>query len=122
MGIVGSVSVAALVVVVGYLAAEWALKVDTKVEDRRRAANRLAGVMRSLGLRQTPKFLEDYGVGDYSGMGDEIIRLVELFASGEEAVVAEFEKVFERCLDAKLATEEGRAYLGAKLTEMDVPT
>lgn len=121
MGIVGSLSAATLVVVAGYFVTKWAVKVDTKVEDRRRAANRLAGVMRSLGLRQTPEFLEDYGVGDYSGMGDKIVRLVELFASGEAAVVAEFEKVFERCLVAKLATEQGRAYLAAKLQEADGP-
>jgi hypothetical protein len=121
MGIVGTISTAVLIVLAGYKGATWLVKTDTKVENRRRAAAELAGVLRSLGLVKTPDFLIDYSVGDYSGMGEHLIELSKLFLSGEAAVVAEFEAVFERCLAAKLGTEQGRAYVAAKLLEADSP-
>jgi hypothetical protein len=92
-------------------------KTDTKKEGRRRAANQLAGVLRALGLKKTPEFLEDYGVGDYSGMAEKIKELAKLFVNGQDAVVAEFGQVFESCLTAKLTTETGRAYVAAKLED-----
>ena len=119
MGIIGSISALLLVVVGGYQGTKWLVKVGTKVENRRRAAANLAGVLRSYGLVKTPEFLVDYSVGDYSGMGDKLVRLAELFLSGEAEVVKEFEQVFERCLVAKLATEQGRAYITSKLTDSE---
>jgi len=92
-------------------------KADTKKEGRRRAANQLAGVLRSLGLKKTPEFLEDYGVGDYSGMAEKITDLAKLFVNGQDAVVAEFSQVFDSVLAAKLSTETGRAYVAAKLED-----
>ena len=103
----------ALAVVVG----KWLFQRDTAKEDRRRAANQLAGVLRSLGLKETPLFLEDYGVGDYSGMAQKIKDLVKLFLNGQESIVNEFGQVFESVLDAKLSTETGRAYVAAKLQD-----
>ena len=96
-------------------------KVDTKKEGRRRAANQLAGVLRALGLKKMPEFLEDYGVGDYSGMAEKIKELAKLFVNGQDAVVTEFSKVFESVLDAKLSTEAGRAYVAAKLEQATEP-
>lgn len=92
-------------------------KADTATEDRRRAAAKLAGVLRALGLKKTPEFLEDYAVGDYSGMAEKIKVLVKLFLDGEDAVVNEFGSVFESVLAAKLKSETGRAYVAAKLED-----
>lgn len=108
-----SVLACAVAVVVG----KWLFKKDTEVENRRRAAAQLAGVLRSLGLKKTPEFLEDYAVGDYSGMAEKIKELVKLFINGEDAVVTEFTQVFESVLQAKLSTETGRAYIAAKLED-----
>jgi len=60
-------------------------------------------------------------VGDYSGMTHKIADLARLFLSGEEHVVKEFQHVFERVLEAKLRSAEGRAYVAAKLAELDKP-
>lgn len=117
MGIVGTIAVALLVLIGGYAGTQWLVKKDTKIEERRRAAANLAGVLRGLGLSKTPEFLIDYSVGDYSGMGEKLVRLAELFLSGEKAVVDEFDKVFEKCLAAKVNTEQGRAYVAVKLDE-----
>ena len=122
MGVIGTVSTLMLLVLGFYQGAKWLVKTDTKVEDRRRAAAKLAGVLSGIGLAKTPEFLIDYSVGDYSGMGDKLVKLVELFTSGEEAVLAEFGRVFERCLDAKLSSGEGRSYIAAKLQDSEGPT
>ena len=90
---------------------------DTRVEERRRAAAKLAAVLMQHGLVKVPDLLIDYSVGDYSGMGCKIIEVTKLFLSGEAAVMEEFQKVFSNVLTAKLGTEEGRAYISAKLQE-----
>jgi len=108
-----SVIACAVAVAVG----KWLFQKDTEVENRRRSAAQLAGVLRSLGLRKTPEFLEDYAVGDYSGMAEKIKELVKLFINGEQAVVDEFSQVFDSVLAAKLKTETGRAFIAAKLED-----
>ncbi len=102
-----------------YALGKWLFRKDTEIEDRRRAAAKLAGILSKFGLVRIPAFLIDYSVGDYSGLAQRLKNLVELFVEGEEAVVKEFNEVFERCLTVKLGTEEGRAYIRAKLAEQD---
>ena len=97
------------------VAAKWLFKKDTEIENRRRAAAKLAGKLEAYGLVRIPKFLVDYSVGDYSGMAKSIHDFAELFLNGESAVVTEFDQVFERVLAEKLATESGRALIAAKL-------
>ncbi len=41
----------------------------------------------------------------------------ELFLAGDEPVLAEVDTVFRNVLDAKLKTDEGRAFIAAKLAE-----
>jgi hypothetical protein len=108
---------AMIAVLVGRDVAKWAMSKDTEIEDRRRAANKLASHLRVLGLSKIPEFLEDYGVGDYSGMADKLKRLVDLFTSGEEHVIAEFDQVYSNVLSAKLKTPEGRTMLAAMLAD-----
>jgi ribosomal protein L30/L7E len=102
---------------VAFFVGKFLFQKDTEVENRRRAAAKLAGTLRALGLRKTPEFLEDYAVGDYSGMAEKIKELVKLFANGEQGVVEEFSQVFDSVLAAKLKSESGRAFVAAKLED-----
>jgi hypothetical protein len=102
---------------VAFVVGRLLFRFDTKVEDQRRNASRLAGILSALGLRKLPEFLLDYSVGDYSGMAEKIGELVRLFLEGEGAVVKEFSQVFDSLLAAKLSTEDGRAYIAAKLAD-----
>jgi len=97
--------------------AVFLFKKDTEKEGRRRGAAKLAGVLSALGLVKIPDFLVDYSVGDYSGMTKKIAELAKLFLDGSDAVLKEFEVVFERLLDARLASEAGRALIAAKLED-----
>jgi len=117
-----SILILLLVPLVGFLGAKWLFQKDTEIENRRRGAANLAGVLQTYGLKKTPEFLIDYSVGDYSGMAHKISDLARLFLDGEEHVVKEFQHVFDRVLEAKLQTAEGRAYIAAKLSEMAKPT
>ena len=116
-----SIAILVLVPAVGFLAAKWLFQKDTEIENRRRGAAKLAAVLQTYGLTKTPEFLIDYSVGDYSGMTHKIADLARLFLDGEEHVVKEFQHVFERVLEAKLRSAEGRAYVAAKLAELDKP-
>lgn len=106
-----------LLVAAGYAGTRWLFAKDTEIEERRRAAAKLAGTLSNLGLRKTPEFLVDYSVGDYSGMTKKIADLARLFNDGEDAVVAEFSQVFDNVLKAKLKDEAGRALIAAKLAD-----
>jgi hypothetical protein len=112
-----SIVIVVLLVVAGYFAAKWLFKKDTEVENRRRAAADLAGTLKAVGLVQIPEFLVDYSVGDYSGMAQKIGQTAKLFASGEAAVLSEFNQVFDRLLAAKLSSVDGRAIIAAKLKD-----
>jgi hypothetical protein len=116
-----SIAILVLLPLVTFLGAKWLFQKDTEIEDRRRGAAKLAAVLKSYGLEKTPEFLVDYSVGDYSGMAHKIGDLSRLFLSGEEHVVKEFQHVFERVLEAKLRSAEGRTYVAAKLAESDKP-
>lgn len=107
----------ALIAAVGFLGAKWLFKKDTEIENRRRGAARLAASLKAYGLVRIPEFLIDYSVGDYSGMAEKMKNLAEMFMSGESAVVAELDAVYERVLAEKLQTEAGRALVASKLAD-----
>jgi hypothetical protein len=96
-----------------------AFKKDTEIENRRRGAGQLAISLGKYGLKRIPAFLIDYSVGDYSGCGKKIKELAELFLSGEEAIVKEFDEVFKTVLFNKMQTAEGRAFVQAVLKEAE---
>lgn len=122
MSVVLSVPVILLILCVpalAYLVVKKLCQKDTEIENRRRGAATLAAKLQEVGLRKLPGFLIDYSVGDYSGMANKIRMLAEMLADGDEVVLAEVDSVFRNVLDAKLATEEGRAFLAAKLAEVE---
>lgn len=96
---------------------KWVYTKDAEVEKRRRTAFHLAGVLKQYGLTRMPDILGDYAVGDYSGMYDKLHDFGRLSMSGDEAVMAEFDQVFQNVMSAKLGTEEGRTLMAAKLSE-----
>jgi hypothetical protein len=100
-----------------YYLARLLFRTDTAIENRRKAAGQMAIVLGRLGLKKIPAFLIDYSVGDYSGMANAIVELTKLFLSGEAAVLEEFAEVGDNVLTARLSTEEGRAYIAARLSE-----
>lgn len=104
-----------------YFVVKWLYQKDTEIENRRKAAGKLAATLKSYGLKWLPNFLFDYSVGDYSGMLDEIHKLAQLFNESEDMVVKEFDAVFANVLDAKLATPEGQAMIAAKLAAAAAP-
>lgn len=101
-----------------FFVVKWLFTKDTEIENRRRAAAKLAAKLEAMGLKKLPAFLIDYSVGDYSGMANKIHQLAEMFLEGDEPVMAELDTVFQNVLTAKLATEEGRAFIAAKLAEV----
>lgn len=92
---------------------------DTETENRRRGAGQLAIALGKYGLKRIPAFLVDYSVGDYSGCGKKIKDLAELFLSGEETLVKEFDDVFKTVLFTKMQTAEGRTFVDAVLKEAE---
>lgn len=114
-----TIAVLSFIVAVGaaYAIGKWLFKKDTEMENRRRAAAKLAAKLQEFGLKKTPEFLIDYSVGDYSGMAKKIHDLAELFLSGEQHVLAELDDVYQNVLAAHLKTEAGRALLAAKLQD-----
>ena len=52
---------------------------DKELENRHRAAAKLAAKLQEVGLRRLPEFLIDYSVGDYAGMAHKIHLTSELF-------------------------------------------
>lgn len=113
-----TIALCVCVPLLAYFIGKWLFTKDTEIENRRRAAAKLAAKLQAVGLRKTPEFLIDYSVGDYSGMARKIQTLAEMFLDSEEPVLAEVETVFRNVLDAKLKSEEGRAYIAAKLAEV----
>ena len=104
-------------VAAAYFGGQWLLSKGNEIEDRRREAAELAAVLKGLGLNLTGDILLDYSVGDYGGMAAKIAQVVKLFTQGEEAILSEFSKVFDRLLEARLKSPIGRTYIAAKLKD-----
>jgi hypothetical protein len=96
--------------VAAFVVGKLIFKVDERVEDRRRSAMRLAGRLRELGFTRLPPLLEDYAVGDYSGVTGKVRELTDIFGDEKERQ-AEFEKVFRLILEAKFKDPEKRGSL-----------
>lgn len=110
-----------LLALVGFLGSKWLFQKDQALIERRRGAAKLAGILKSYGLVRIPAFLIDLSVNDLVGMATKVQALSELASEGENAVLSEFNAVYEKVLTEKLKTEAGRAFLAAKLADAAQP-
>jgi hypothetical protein len=111
------VCVAVACFVVGQWIGKKLFGVKKDVSKLKRSMQSLAITLREHGLRRLPEALEEAVVGDV----DDIFVAVKDFATvvkaGNEAIVCELEGTFNRMLDNKLTSPEGRALVEAKLNE-----
>jgi hypothetical protein len=118
-------TIALLIVVpaLAYFLVKWLFTKDTEIENRRRRSAELAGKFTAYGLKDAPKLLNDYAVGDYSGLVHDFRVMLDKYLSGDDAAIErELDSVFESVLSVKLSTADGRTVLAAKLAEFTPPT
>ena len=111
--------VPALIGVACYFAAKYLLRKDDEIERRREAAIDLAASLKNYGLTFTADMVKKYAVGDYSGMAHIVGDMVRIMAKGEDAVLKELDAAFRRILEAKMASDEGRAFVTVALQEAE---
>lgn len=96
----------------------WLFRKDTEIENRRRLAGKAAGELRGkYGLSLIPSLLEDYSVGDYSGMATRVKDIAELLLDPKRAA-AEFDEIFSRMLEIRMSDPEGRSALLARIEKL----
>jgi len=96
---------------------KWLFTKDTQIEERRRHVQKMVAKLREMGLTKLPNLLDDYVVGDYSGMIHKVKDLYELLMD-DKARVAEFEKVANLVLEYKMKNPETRDALIAKVENL----
>lgn len=106
-----SLALLAAICVAAFFGVKLFLKKDDDIERRREKAVDLVAALKEYGLHFTADVVKKYAVGDYSGIAHAIGDMVRLMEKGDDAVLQELDKAFKRVLAAKLATEEGRAFV-----------
>ena len=100
---------------VGKELSKWLFGAKKTFLGSKRAAQSLAIAFRSAGLTWLPVILEEYVVGDATSLFKSIDEAAAVVRNGNDAIMRELEGTFERVLDMKLSTPEGRALVKAKL-------
>ena len=111
----------AVCVLVGRDLGKWLFGANEKLMTKKRAAQKLATVLRDNGLKLLPSLLDDFAVGDVHDMVEKIHDVAKLIDAGSDAIVKELEATYENVLAKKLATPEGLAYIKAKIAELEAP-
>lgn len=111
----------AVCVLVGRDLGKWLFGANEKLMTKKRAAQKLATVLRDNGLKLLPSLLDDFAVGDVHDMVEKIHDVAKLIDSGSDAILRELEATYENVLARKLATPEGLAYIKAKIAEIETP-
>jgi hypothetical protein len=111
----------AVCVLVGRDLGKWLFGANEKLMTKKRAAQKLATVLRDNGLKLLPSLLDDFAVGDVNDMVEKIHDVAKLIDAGSDAIVKELEATYENVLAKKLATPEGLAYIKAKIAEIEAP-
>jgi hypothetical protein len=93
--------VVALIGVVSYNVGKFAFKKDDQAERRAESFLELAGVLQDYGMVDLPKVLTKLAIKDYSGAYEVARFYVQLVKRDPTAVMAEFDKVYERVKAAK---------------------
>jgi len=109
----------AVAVLVGREVGKWLFGTNEKLMTKKRAAQKLAGILRDNGLRLLPALLEDFAVGDVQDMVEKIHDVSKIVDAGSDAILKELEQTYENVLARKLATPEGLAYIKARIAEVD---
>ena len=100
---------------------KWLFGANTKVTEKRRAAQTLAAALRDNGLKLLPQILEDFAVGDVNDMLQRMHDVAKMVEQGNDAIVKELEATYENVLDKKLATPAGLALVQAKIAALAAP-
>ena len=111
----------AVCVLVGRDLGKWLFGANEELLQKKRAAQKLASVLRDNGLKLLPSLLDDFAVGDVNDMVEKIHDVAKLIDAGSDAIVKELEATYENVLAKKLATPEGLAYIKAKIAELEAP-
>ena len=109
----------AVCVLVGRDLGKWLFGANEKLMTKKRAAQKLATVLRDNGLKLLPSLLDDFAVGDVQDMVEKIHDVAKLVESGSDAIEKELEQTYENVLARKLATPEGMALIKAKIAEIE---
>ena len=109
----------AVCVLVGRDLGKWLFGANEKLMTKKRAAQKLATVLRDNGLKLLPSLLDDFAVGDVHDMVEKIHDVCKVVDAGSDAIVKELEGTYENVLAKKLATPEGLAYIKAKIAELE---
>ena len=110
----------AVAVLVGREVGKWLFGTNEKLMTKKRAAQKLAGILRDNGLRLLPALLEDFAVGDVQDMVEKIHDVSKIVDAGSDAILKELEQTYEKVLARKLATPEGLAYIKARIAGLEV--
>ena len=121
IAIFGAASVAA------FFAAKFAVKGDTRVEDRRRQATKLSAWCQQNGLPGVSGLLAEYAIGNYSGCLYAMQQLNDVITDQAQSKAA-IDNFLRVQLDARLADTDAKAALvqyiekklGVKLTATPV--
>lgn len=90
-----------------------------KIADKKKAALSLAVAMRAAGMELLPGILEDFAVGDVASLLARIRDVSKVVEQGNDAIMLDLEKTFERVLAKKLASPAGLALIKAKIVEAE---
>lgn len=101
-----------------YFGAKFLFKKDEQIEDRRRQAIKLAGECKTCGLEFLSPVLEDYAVGDYSGILHRLRALADDVRSDSQRQ-ALLDRVFETQLAARMKTPESRQQIVNAMSRLD---
>lgn len=94
-------------------------QVTAQVTSIKKSAQSLSIALREVGLKRLPAMLEEFVVGDVSDLLANIRDLAKLVEAGNETILKELDGTFERVLDVKIRTPEGRAVVKAKIDEIE---
>ena len=101
-----------------FFLATFLFRKDTEIENRRRQAGKAAGTLaNTYGMTIIPGILEDYSVGDYSGVARRVKDIAEILLDPVRAA-AEFGRVFEHILEQRMKDPEQRQALLTKVEKL----
>lgn len=114
--VLGGAEIALLIVCpfLAYFLVKWLWEKDTVKENRRKRAIEVSAIYKRRAAEDLPKLLNDYGVGDYSGLVKAFFDLLHKFVGGDDAAIErEIDRVLDNMNKVVAQTAEGRARLTA---------